>query len=264
MGAPHMAGDRMAFAALCIPIPASLVLGLGAPAVTAESAGPVWLGTHGMLTDGAVFVTAPAMDLSGAHEIVVLWERDSASAVHFMACTTQGTQYTHTNASTTALRGGVWDGSVSRAASIAGALSGRHLTHLAIEKSGSTHTPWVAVDGGAAASDGSGLPLTLTAALIRIAQNPGSLAASAAGLRLREITIYIGGALSANDRAALYASGVPGDMRTRIVRQPARYYDLSNFYDSGAGVWKVSDLITTDGTTDGTVVGGDNTDFVAV
>ena len=58
--------------------------------------------------------------------------------------------------------------------------------------------------------------------------------------------------------------GVRADWRTLIKTQPAHYWDMSNFYNSGGGVWKVRDLVDTSGASDLTVVGGDNTDFVAV
>ena len=86
-----------------------------------------------------------------------------------------------------------------------------------------------------------------------------SLGSAAAGLKLRSLSIYAR-ELSDVVRAAMPAGTSPLTADADAVH----CYDMSNFYDSGGGVWKVRDLIDTSGASDLTVVGGDNTDFVAV
>ncbi len=248
------------------PVGLSLGVALAAAPGEAVSAGPVWDVSRYLLTDGAVYAASPAMDLSAQHELVVCWERDTAVSTHYPVAARSSALVTRLAAYASLLRHAAYSitGGVSREADLGSAVSGRVVDFCPLVYLGGGF-PWgprLSHNGAALINESTQLSHghSSSVEVLAGASKMPNLAASSPGMRIRWVGVVAAGLLSSGSRTAV--AGAPlSDPRDLAAESFARLWPMGLVYDAGGGVYKVRDLITTDGSTDLTVVSGDLGDF---
>ncbi len=222
----------------------------------AVSAGPVWDVSRYLATDGAVYLTGPTVTAAQEFEVLVCAAPASTGTWRTLVGLQGGTSvwYARHNAGLLTTLGGQTSYSAAGASLYVFAAGSRAGT------SGYYGRASAAVDASAVTlSSGSALPPGASSITVAAHHTP-SLAVSVAGLSVRWVGVRPAGAFSADSRAAV--SGAPlSDPRDLSAEAFTHLWPMGLVYDAGGGTYKVRDLITTDGTTDLTVVSGDLGDF---
>ncbi len=196
--------------------------------------------------DGVAYLTGPALDMTtGVH--VVLWYRRPIAYTR----TLWSLWYSSSNHGVGLSGDTLWhatqykrSGSFSDAVCAAD-VSERQCAVFALPIVSGKVKPHCSTNGGTEVAAESGLTTPFYAApVLQIGRTD---VVSYGGWDVYAIAIYTGAdRLADAERIAIHASGAIVDPTGAIARQPTYLYSMADAYDSGAGVMKVPDRITSD------------------